>query len=265
MAKLRRPWFAGGTVEYVFASHMFHKLHSDHEAFEDGTINYLGIPAVKIGLNHIERIGIDKICTRVHCLASYVVAQLSGLTHSNGQKLVVFLGGTDMSDRGGTLAMQFCDPDGQLYLTSEIERAASAKLISVRGGCFCNPGAGEKGLHVKQLLAPATLERLAANATSEDGELGSTMASSVSADSLNKTEPTPLNLRSEVMHSVAFGALRASFGIASNFADAYRFVQLVTTFVDAPNVGTCKIRIPHAPPKRLSVSSDEAGASIAHA
>ena len=34
---------------------------SGHALFEDGTVNYLGIPAIEIGLRHIERIGIDTI------------------------------------------------------------------------------------------------------------------------------------------------------------------------------------------------------------
>ncbi len=33
-------------------------------AFEDGTINFLSLPAVEIGLRHIERIGIATVCRK---------------------------------------------------------------------------------------------------------------------------------------------------------------------------------------------------------
>ena len=44
-----------------------------HALFEDGTVNYLGIPAVEIGLRHIERIGIDAIVLRVEALGSWLL------------------------------------------------------------------------------------------------------------------------------------------------------------------------------------------------
>ena len=34
---LRRPWFAGGTVDYVSVQHQRHQLRPGHEGFEDGT------------------------------------------------------------------------------------------------------------------------------------------------------------------------------------------------------------------------------------
>jgi selenocysteine lyase/cysteine desulfurase len=36
-----------------------HFLHADESAFEDGTIDYLNLPAVSTGLRHLERIGRD--------------------------------------------------------------------------------------------------------------------------------------------------------------------------------------------------------------
>ena len=43
----------------------WHKLAGDVSAFEDGTVNYLALPAVEQGLAHVEEIGIDTIHTRV--------------------------------------------------------------------------------------------------------------------------------------------------------------------------------------------------------
>ena len=45
-----------------------HILSPREAGFEDGTLNYLSIPAVEIGLRHLERIGIDAIHARVQAL-----------------------------------------------------------------------------------------------------------------------------------------------------------------------------------------------------
>ncbi|MFN7980475.1 MAG: aminotransferase class V-fold PLP-dependent enzyme, partial [Vicinamibacterales bacterium] len=66
---LKRPWFAGGTVNFATVQGRAHILSPGEAGFEDGTLNYLAIPAVQIGLQHLERIGIDRIHTRVHVLA----------------------------------------------------------------------------------------------------------------------------------------------------------------------------------------------------
>ncbi|MDP2232208.1 MAG: aminotransferase class V-fold PLP-dependent enzyme, partial [Actinomycetota bacterium] len=60
LAKLRRPWFAGGTITLASVQgDGWFNLASGHTGFEDGTVDYLGLPAVRIGLEHLERIGIE--------------------------------------------------------------------------------------------------------------------------------------------------------------------------------------------------------------
>ena len=46
-----------------------HILVPGEAGFEDGTLNFLSIPAVEIGLRHLEKIGIETIHTRVNCLS----------------------------------------------------------------------------------------------------------------------------------------------------------------------------------------------------
>jgi selenocysteine lyase/cysteine desulfurase len=43
--KLKRPWFAGGTVNFASVQGNGHYLSPNEAAFEDGTVNYLNIPA----------------------------------------------------------------------------------------------------------------------------------------------------------------------------------------------------------------------------
>ena len=53
--------------------------------------------------------------------------------------------------------MNFYDPDGHLLDYRRIEELASAQRISLRTGCFCNPGAGEaaEGLTADDMRAAA--------------------------------------------------------------------------------------------------------------
>ena len=61
-AKLKRPWFAGGTIKFASVQGQAHVLSPNEAAFEDGTLNYLSIPAVEIGLRHLQSIGIGNDC-----------------------------------------------------------------------------------------------------------------------------------------------------------------------------------------------------------
>ena len=45
--KMKRPWFAGGTVNFASVQGNGHYLAPNEAAFEDGTVNYLNIPAIK--------------------------------------------------------------------------------------------------------------------------------------------------------------------------------------------------------------------------
>jgi len=44
LARLRRPWFSGGTVWGASVHGGFHRLADDETAFEDGTVNFLSHP-----------------------------------------------------------------------------------------------------------------------------------------------------------------------------------------------------------------------------
>ena len=63
--RLQKQWFAGGTVKLASVAAPHHILAKNHERFEDGTINYLDIPAVQIGLTYLSRIGMPRITERV--------------------------------------------------------------------------------------------------------------------------------------------------------------------------------------------------------
>lgn len=141
--KLVKPWFAGGTVTLASVQSSHHYLAKNHERYEDGTINYLDIPAIKIGLEYIESIGIERINERVNGLINYLCSSLRQLKHSNGNPIVRIFGPENREDVGGTLIMNFFDPEGNMRPFETIEERANAQMISIRSGCFCNPGIDE--------------------------------------------------------------------------------------------------------------------------
>jgi selenocysteine lyase/cysteine desulfurase len=210
METLHRPWFAGGTIALASvpggksSSHGFRMLQGE-AAFEDGTINYLGIPAVGIGLQHIGLAGIDVIHQRVHCLTGFLLDQLLSLRHDNGTHLVHIYGPANLDNRGGTVTFNFFDAGGRLIHPRTVEQRASARNISLRTGCHCNPGAGESALSITQERIESLFLR------------GSRMS-------------TERFLH--VVDDLKAGAVRVSLGIASNVADIVAFTELAREFVD---------------------------------
>jgi selenocysteine lyase/cysteine desulfurase len=122
--------------------------------------------------------------------------------------MVRIYGPTTGQMRGGTITFNLYDPDGHLLDYRRIEELATESRISIRTGCFCNPGAGEtaEGLTEEDMLAGA--------AAGADMNL-----------------PRFLQV---IQHrgGKSAGAIRASLGLASNFADADAFVRFVSGFRD---------------------------------
>ncbi len=151
LAKLHRPWFAGGTITVASVQGDKYYMAEGASAFEDGTIDYLNIPAIEIGLKHIESIGYDVIHERVHALTGWLLSNLTQLKHSNGVPLVRVYGPTSGEDRGGAVTVNFYDQNGELAHHRLVEEQANAVNISLRTGCFCNPGAGEVAMGVSRV------------------------------------------------------------------------------------------------------------------
>lgn len=149
--KLHRPWFAGGTITVASVQGDKYYLAEGHVAFEDGTVDYLNIPAVEIGLRHIQAIGIEVINERVRCLTGWLLEHLTAMRHSTGVPLVRVYGPTDTESRGGAVTVNFFDQHGRAIDHRSIEEQANKVNISLRTGCFCNPGAGEVALGISRV------------------------------------------------------------------------------------------------------------------
>lgn len=141
--KLNKPWFAGGTVNLSAIQHSAHFLKQDHEKFENGTVNYLDIPAIVNGLNFIEGLNMENINARIRDLSSTMLSDFATLTHNNGNPLIKLYGPSNVEKRGGTFLINFLDQHGQQYPIELVEQKANRNKISIRTGCFCNPGIDE--------------------------------------------------------------------------------------------------------------------------
>ena len=208
LAELARPWFAGGTITIASVQGDGHYLHRDEAAFEDGTVDYLNLPAVETGLAHISRIGTAAIHRRVSCLTAWLLDALGALRHADGRRMIEILGPEDTEQRGGTVTFVMRDPDGRPVDDRRVEELANRANISLRTGCFCNPGAGE----------------VAHRLTSEQMRPWFARAEPMSF----------LELREQLLaeHDRLVAAVRVSVGLATNFADIYRFMCFLQGFVD---------------------------------
>ncbi len=201
LKKLHRPWFAGGTITVASVQGDKYYLAEAPAAFEDGTLDYLNIPAVEIGLKHIQSIGYEIIHERVRTLTGWLLDNLSEIKHASGVPLVRIYGPLDTVKRGGAVSANFYDQHGEPVDHRFIEQQANQHNISLRTGCFCNPGAGEIALGISkpELAACFTQPGHGQRLSLDDFRL--------CIDGKNS------------------GAVRVSLGLVSNFEDVQAFLK----------------------------------------
>jgi molybdenum cofactor sulfurtransferase len=201
-SKLRKPWFAGGTITAVSALGDGYIFDESHARFEDGTLNYLEIPAVQKGLAYMNELGIHHIENRVNCLGGYLLRELQALKHDNGRAMIQIYGPKDTSERGATIIFNCLDPEGNIVAYEAIEQEAGRQKISLRTGCFCNPGIDE----ANNCLMPDEL-----------------------ADFFKMRD------KGDYKDMISFigrlrGAIRISLGMVSNFEDIRQFYVFISSF-----------------------------------
>jgi selenocysteine lyase/cysteine desulfurase len=205
LARLRRPWFSGGTIKVVSALGGWHVPAGDETAFEDGTLNFHAVPEVSVGTAWMEGIGMKVIHDRVACLTGWLLDRLRGLRHRGGAPLVRVYGPWDTDRRGGTVALNFLDQAGTVIDERVVARDAAARNISLRTGCFCNPGAGEGAFTIP-----------------DDVLTGPDAGRDLSIEEYLPLIGLPTG-----------GAVRVSLGLVSNLADVERFVGFAAeTYLD---------------------------------
>ncbi len=221
LARLRRPWFAGGTVAFASVGANLHRLHRDHEGFEDGTPDFLGVAALAPGFALLGEVGMPRLEAHVARLMRYLLDELVALRHANGAPLVRLygpharrdphdphghlghLGPGGHLDRGGTVTFNLCDTRGEPIPYTAVEARARNSGVALRGGCFCNPGAAEVAFELDAAGLAACLR--------------------ASGDEYSLT-------RLAACLGSAVGAVRLSLGLANNRADLERALAVVASF-----------------------------------
>jgi len=207
LAKLSRPWFSGGTIQAVSALGGWHVMAPDQSAFEDGTLNFLSIPDVHTGLAWLCRLGIDGIHDRVHGLTGHLLRGLREAEHGDGSSLIRLYGPDEIDRRGATVAFNVLDRTGRIVDERIVARDTANANISVRTGCFCNPGAGEAAFAIDEHLLRGS------------GSGGTT--------------PRTLDDYLGLLGLPSGGAIRVSLGVASNKADVDRLLDFLhDTYAD---------------------------------
>jgi len=206
LSRLRRPWFSGGTVEYVSIQNDRHSLLPHAHGFEDGTPHFLGAAALPAGFAFLGDVGMDRLAAHVARLTMALLEGLLALRHDNGSPMACVYGPTDGRGRGGTVAFNVLGKDERVVPYWAVAERARTLGVAVRGGCFCNPGAAETAFHF-------------------DAEAASRCLTEASADADFSLERFAGCMGRD--GRTAVGAIRASLGVANNLADIQRVVALV--------------------------------------
>jgi selenocysteine lyase/cysteine desulfurase len=107
--------------------------------------------------------------------------------------------------RGGTVAFNVMNREGTTVPFAVVVDRAREAGVSLRGGCFCNPGAAEAAFQFPADLMTACLDRAGRNFT---------------IDGLSEC----------LGPEVPVGAVRASVGIATNETDIDRALEVIGSF-----------------------------------
>ncbi len=155
LACLRRPWFSGGTIQAVTVNlPKWHIMAANEAGFEDGTVNFLGIPDIAVGLDWLQSVGMPVIQTRVRCLTGWFIHRLGHLRHSNGLPMIRIYGpsppGCGAETSPSTSSTRRASWSTSAWWPSSPQ--GGGHLLA--HGCFCNPGCGETafGLRLEKML-----------------------------------------------------------------------------------------------------------------
>jgi len=193
LGSLRRGYFGGGTVQFVSVQNSSARAKAGGERFEDGTPNFLAMPAICDGLDWLHSVGVERIARHTTAMTSRLLDRLAQL----GARAQVY-GPTTTCERGGTVAFNLMR-DGRLLPYERVEAMARDRSIAIRGGCFCNPGAAEHAFATPAGRARACL----------------------------KNEFSISRFR-ECLGDMPVGALRASVGVPTVAADVDRLIDCAT-------------------------------------
>ncbi|XP_074060712.1 molybdenum cofactor sulfurase isoform X2 [Macrotis lagotis] len=214
---LQKTYFGGGTAAAYLAGEDFYVPRKPiSERFEDGTISFLDIIALKHGFDVLERLtgGMENIKQHTFALAHYTYTVLVALQYPNGAPVIQIYSDTEFNSsetQGPIINFNVLDDNGCIIGYSQIEKMASLHNIHVRTGCFCNTGACQRHLKISNETIKKNLQ-----------------AGHICGDDIDLIDGHPT------------GSVRISFGYMSTFEDAQTFLK----FIIAIRLGKVDSKLP---------------------
>ncbi|XP_027432916.1 molybdenum cofactor sulfurase isoform X1 [Zalophus californianus] len=201
---LRKTYFGGGTAAAYLAGEDFYiPRHSVAERFEDGTISFLDVIALKHGFDALELLtgGMENIKQHTFTLAQYTYTALSALRYPSGAPVVRIYSDSEFSSpevQGPVINFNVLDPSGNIIGYSQVDKMANLYNIHLRTGCFCNTGACQRHLGISDEMVKKHLQ-----------------AGHVCGDNVDLIDGQPT------------GSVRISFGYMSTLEDAQAFLRFI--------------------------------------
>ncbi|XP_050504607.1 molybdenum cofactor sulfurase 3 isoform X2 [Diabrotica virgifera virgifera] len=211
---LHKKYYGGGTVEMVLSEQNVSVPRKKlSERFEDGTLPFLSILALKYGFDTIKRLNLsfDLISEHTFSLAQYVYKRLLTLHHSNGAPVAILYHDTTFvtsQHQGPIVNFNLVRCNGEHVGYSEVLHMANLHGIHLRTGCHCNPGGCQRFLNLE---AADVIRNFKAGHVCGD--------------------------QRDLIDGYPTGTVRISFGYMSTKRDADQFLKLIEDcFVTQPIV-----------------------------
>ncbi|KAL1773355.1 molybdenum cofactor sulfurase [Sigmodon hispidus] len=230
---LRKGYFGGGTAAAYLAGEDFYiPRTSVAERFEDGTISFLDIIALKHGFDALEHLtgGMENIGQHTFALAHYTHSALAALCYPNGAPVVQIYSDTDFSSpdvQGPIINFNVLDDGGSIIGYSQVDKMASLYNIHLRTGCFCNLGACQRHLGLSDEMVKKHFQ-----------------AGHVCGDDVDIIDGRPT------------GSVRISFGYMSTLEDAQAFLRFISTICLHSPCGQSVPQASHSDAGTFSSESD---------
>ncbi|KAK1934443.1 Molybdenum cofactor sulfurase [Phytophthora citrophthora] len=211
LSLLKREYQGGGTVSAILAGRNYavpRGINDNSDAssrFADGTQSFLSILALRHGIRQIEKLGMTNISAHTAALRALLVDKLVALKHWNGRPICELYGANGAKPKaeqqGPIVTCNFLRADTSYVGYSEVHKLAEIHNIHLRTGCFCNPGACQHYLGLK-----------------EADLMSNIAAGHVCGDDI------------DVVNGLPTGAVRLSLGYMTTYEDIEAFVEFVSKY-----------------------------------
>ncbi|XP_046583954.1 molybdenum cofactor sulfurase-like isoform X1 [Haliotis rubra] len=203
---LNKRYFGGGTVSVSDARERFHVLKPTlADRFEDGTLPFLDLIALRHGLDAVHRIAgdMDRVSSHTFTVAKFFHDHLRQLRDGNDTPVVRIYcqGFEDIHTQGAIVNFNILRDNGEFVGFAEVDKMAQLQDVHLRTGCFCNIGACQKYLHL-------TSKQIRENF----------QAGHVCGDDQDMIDGHPT------------GSVRISFGYMSTYGDAVQCLRFITEY-----------------------------------